>query len=179
MEAAYPCIPKWWQWTAQQLQTQHCLITPFGRRRWFFGRAQSDTTLREAVAFVPQSTTADRMNLGLWRTWKHEKRVELLAQTHDSITFQFRESENENAVIKSVLELLAIELRANNGRRYVVPGEAKVGWNWGASVSTEDRDKAQQKGLKVPRLNLDGLVKWSPDRPDVRTRHVGLKRIMS
>ena len=89
---AFPGIPRWWGWTAEQLQTTRCLTTPFGRRRHFFGRPGDDTTLREAIAFLPQSTTADRMNLGLWRVWRQLELggpVQLLAQTYDSITFQY------------------------------------------------------------------------------------------
>ena len=41
--AAYPCIPRWWQWTAEQLQTTHLLTTPFSRERHFFGRPDDDT----------------------------------------------------------------------------------------------------------------------------------------
>lgn len=176
---AYPCIPRYWQWVAQQLQTTHSLTTPFGRRRQFFGRPNDDTTLREAIAFLPQSTTADRMNLGLWRVW-HEmrSRVELLAQTYDSITFQYREDEDESEIIREVLRLIRVELIAPNGRKYVVPGEAKVGWNWGSKVDQQDIEKARAVGKRPPRLNLDGLVKWNPSIPDKRIRHTGLGRIM-
>ena len=175
---AFPCIADWWKWTAEQLQSKGELTTPFGRRRQFFGRPNDDTTLREAIAFLPQSTTADRMNLGLWRVWAKEPRVELLAQTYDSITFQYNESANEDDIIESVLELIKVELHAPNGRRYVVPGEAKVGWNWGGYVGPDDQAKAKASGRKLPRLNLEGLKKWKRGGKDGRTRRVGLDRIM-
>lgn len=163
IEPAFPCIPRWWQWTAQQLQTTHQLVTPFGRRRHFFGRPGDDTTLREAIAYLPQSTTADRMNLGMWRCWKYMPQIQLLAQTYDSITFQFHESEDEDAIIEEALQRIRVELRGPNGRRYVVPGEAKVGWNWGAAS-----DK-----------NPLGLRKWAPGKRDERQRASGLKRVMT
>lgn len=172
IEPAFPAIPRWWQWTATQLQTTHQLITPFGRARHFFGRPGDDTTLREAIAFLPQSTTADRMNLGLWRVWKHMPQVQLLAQTYDSITFQFSESENEDNIISRVLQLIRVELIANNGRKYIVPGEAKLGWNWG---SRHDDSKPLDKRN---RYNPEGLIKWSPAKRDLRSRPTGLKRIM-
>jgi len=165
---AFPAIPRWWQWTAEQLQTTHTLITPFGRRRHFFGRPGDDTTLREAIAFLPQSTTADRMNLGLWKVWNGEKRVELLAQTYDSITFQYDEKYDEQEIIGRVLELIQVELKSQSGRSYVVPGEAKVGWNWGNVV--EDKGRT---------LNLDGLVKFKPGTRDPRVRTAsGLSQMM-
>jgi DNA polymerase I-like protein with 3'-5' exonuclease and polymerase domains len=166
--AAFPAIPRFWQWVATQLQTTHQLVTPFGRQRHFFGRPGDDTTLREAIAYLPQSTTADRINLGLWRVWYHMPQIQVLAQTHDSVTFQYRESDDENAVIRRALELLRVELlhTAVSGRvrRYVVPGEAKIGWNWGNVARDGSND--------------EGLLKWNGAKPDVRKRRTGLQRII-
>lgn len=175
---AYACIAQWWTWTAEQLQTTHSLTTPFGRKRHFFGRPNDDTTLREAIAFLPQSTTADRMNLGLWRTWANERRVQLLAQTYDSITFQFREDSDVDEIISHILELLRVVLHSNSGREYSVPGEAKVGWNWGYEVTAGDRAKAIAQGKRPPRVNPEGLRKWTLGKPDDRTRQTGLNRII-
>lgn len=162
--SAYPCISQWWQWTAQQIQTHRMLTTPFGRERHFFGRPNDDNTLREAIAFLPQSTTADRMNLGLWRVWKYVPEVQLLAQTYDSITFQFREESDEDSIVSRCLDLIRVELSRPDGRPYVVPGEAKTGWNWGYYNS----DPA--KG----RINLEGLKTWDGKRPDDRRRSSAL-----
>lgn len=185
IEPAFPGIAKWWQWTAEQLQTLHMLETPFGRRRHFFGRPNDDTTLREAIAFLPQSTTADRMNLGLWRVWKAMPQVQLLAQTYDSITFQYSDKLDEREIIEEVLRLIRVELTAPNGRKYIVPGEAKVGWNWGSRVSQEDIQKTVEwnranfnQMRKLPRFNPDGLIKWSKATPDRRERAIGIKRRM-
>jgi hypothetical protein len=169
---AYPGIPRYWQWIATQLQTQGHLTTPFGRRRHFFGRHEDDATVREAIAFMPQSTTADRMNLGLWRVWRHMPQVQLLAQTYDSITFQYREDADENQVIGEALERIRVELLGPGParRRYIVPGEAKVGWNWGYQVTQRDQDRARTEGKRIPRLNEDGLAKWVPGQKDQRQR---------
>lgn len=173
---AYPAIARFWQWVATELQLNQTLVTPFGRKRQFFARPGDDSTLREAIAFLPQSTTADRMNLGLWRIWKHMPQVQLLAQGFDSVVFQFPESESEDEIIKRALELIRIEL-TYRGRKYVVPGEAKVGWNWGQQVTQEDQCRAQAEGKRVPRLNPDGLVKWNGKVPDGRKRLVGINRL--
>jgi DNA polymerase I len=125
---AYPAIPRWHRWVAQQLQQEQYLETLFGRGRHFFGRPGDDTTLREAIAFGPQGSTADRMNLGMWRVWKHMPEVQLLAQGHDAIDFQYR-PEHEAEIIPKALKLIEVELE-HKGRKFVVPGEAKVGWNW-------------------------------------------------
>lgn len=116
------------------------------------------------------------MNLGLWRVWKYMPEVQLLAQTYDSITFQFPESSDANSIIGRALELIRVELVAPNGRKYIVPGEAKVGWNWGYQITKEDQVRAREQGKRVPRLNLEGLVKWNPAKPDTRVRALGLQR---
>ncbi len=163
IEPAYPCIPRWWQWTAQQLQTTRQLVTPFGRRRHFFGRPGDDTTLREAIAFLPQSTTADRMNLGLWRVWKYEPRAQLLAQTYDSITFHGAQDHDVDEVIQRVMDLIRIPLNgpAPARREYAGPGEAKWGWNWGPQTAK----------------NPDGLRKWAKGQI-LPARLNGLSRIV-
>lgn len=171
IEPAFPCIPRWWQWVAEQMQTTHQLVTPWGRRRHFFGRPEDDTTLREAIAYLPQSMTADRMNLGMWRVWKKMGQIELLAQTYDSITFQYDETADESKIIQTALELIQVELLAK-GRSYVVPGEAKVGFNWGATVLGNPRSRLGA------RQNPEGLLKWSPAKPDTRKRRVGMDRVI-
>jgi hypothetical protein len=104
------------------------------------------------------------MNLGMWRVWRAMPQIQLLAQTYDSITFQFRESEDANEIIGQALALLKVELTAQNGRKYSVPGEAKLGWNW---------------GYYHEKKNPEGLLKWNSAKPDARTRRVGLQRIMA
>jgi hypothetical protein len=173
IEPAFPCIAGLWQWIAGELQTTHQLVTPFGRRRHFFGRPGDDTTLREAIAFLPQSTTADRMNLGLWRVWKYMPEVQLLAQTYDSITFQFREDSDHEAILGRALELIRVELREPGGRIYAVPGEVKVGYNW---MSAHDSSKPLGPSN---RFNPDGLIKWKPGMKDNRDRKSGLQRVMA
>lgn len=159
--AAYPAHEKWWQWTATQIQTKGYIDNLFGRRRHFFGRTDDPTTLREAIAFLPQSTTADRMNLGLWRVWQRQPRCQLLAQTYDSITFQAPDDSSFSQEVASALENIKVTLSARNGRAYLVPGEAKVGWNWG------NRNKD----------NDEGLEKWKPNSPDPRRRKSFIERI--
>lgn len=153
---AFPCIPRWWAWTITELQTKGTLQTLFGFRRTFLGRPNDPATHREAIAFQPQGTTAQRMNLGMWRVWAKEPRVGLLAQGFDSIVFQFRDdgAAREDDIMAHVLDLIKVEIVAPNGRRYVVPGDAKVGWNWGSEGPG----------------NPDGLRKWRPGLRDPRVR---------
>ena len=64
-------------------------------------------------------------------------------QVHDSILFQFPEH-LEDEIIPWALETLKVPLILKKDREFVVPTEAKTGWNWG-NFSDE---------------NPDGLKKW-------------------
>lgn len=159
---AFPGIPRWHRWIAQELQTKQTLTTIFGFERHFFGRPSDDSTLREAIAFGPQSATAHRTNLALYRHWKHfAQATRLLAQTHDSITFLYRE-EQETEIIPLATRLMETTFE-HNGRSFTIPGEAKVGWNWG-NHHREDKPT----GPKNP-FNPNGLRKWRGQR-DTRQR---------
>lgn len=146
-------IPKWHRWVAQQLQTTHRIITPLGRERTFFGRSNDDATLREAIAFSPQSATADRLNLVMWRIWKYMPQIQLIAQVHDAVYFQYPEHLDEVEIISEALSYFDLAFE-QDGHKLVVPGEAKVGWNWGNFD---------------PKTNPDGLAKWK-NKKDERRR---------
>lgn len=129
--AAFPSIPKLHTWVAEQLQTKMYLTNVFGRRRDFFDRPDSDETIRKAVAYLPQSATADRLNLGLYRVWKYMPEVELIAQVHDAIYLQAPEYLDPKQLDLKIRKCLEVPLYYK-GRRFVVPSEGKVGKNWGS-----------------------------------------------
>lgn len=156
----FACIPQWHRWVAEQLQTTHEITTVFGRSRHFFGRPNDDATLREAVAYEPQSATADRLNVGLMRIWTQlGSRVQVLLQLYDAIYLQIREDDDEEELVHILLDLLDVPIE-HNGRRFTVPGEYKSGWNWADYSST----------------NPEGLKKWKG--PDPRKRASFLDRVM-
>jgi hypothetical protein len=109
------------------------------------------------------------MNLGLWRVWRHQPRVQVLAQTYDSITFQAPDDSRFDSEVQAALEHIRVELVAPNGRSYIVPGEAKTGWNWGY-VQYDRAGKVTG--------NSEGLAKWAPGA-ETRVRRTGLQRIMT
>lgn len=148
INAAFPSIPLYWQWAIEQIQTTYKIVTPFGRERHFFGNTRDDATAREAIAYVPQSTTSDRTNLGLWRTWKHLPEVQLLAQGYDSITFQVKVDDRTKEIVREVAHLLQTKLTdPKSGRSYSVPVDCKAGYNWGYA------SKSNPNGLKKYSLN--------------------------
>lgn len=158
---AFPGIPKWHRACAEDLQIRHEIVNSFAVARTFFGRERDDATLREAIAHGPQSATAMRTNLGLWRVWKWGE-VQLLAQKHDSVTFQFVDmsQEYEAQTVKHAMALMSTPLK-HSGRTFDVPCDAKIGWNWGAYDA---------------RVNPNGMRKYRPGEPDPRRRLEGLER---
>jgi DNA polymerase-1 len=91
----HPRLANWWGRVAAALHSNGTLETVYGRRRTFFGRRSSirsgtgefSDTVKEAIAFVPQSTVADLLNRGLLRWWKQydPKIGRLQLQIHDAI----------------------------------------------------------------------------------------------
>lgn len=149
---AFPCISRLHQWCASELQTKMRLTNCFGRERDFFDRPEAEETLRKGLAFLAASATADCLNLGMWRTWKHLGRVvQLLAQLHDAQYFQFKDdAQHERGIIQRAAELMKVELVAPNGRRFSIPVDAKTGWNWAPRWKTDEKGKrleANPKGL--------------------------------
>lgn len=153
--SGFPSIKGWHNWTATTLQTEGILTTLFGRRRTFFGRRFEDATLREAIAYMPQSMVGDRLNLGMWRIWKkwgHVKIggkpvVQLLLQIHDAVLLQYLQS-CESWIIGELIKCLEIPVTATcraegtpdfgKSRTMIIPSEAQVGWNWGKFVDPAD-----------------------------------------
>jgi len=157
---AFPCIPEWHKAVKHDLEETASVTTIWGRRRYFFGRLNDPRTHRGAVAYEGQSSTADEINHGLIKVWNLGNQwpgFQLLVQVHDSILFEYDE-ECEDEIIPWAIETLPVSLDLARGRRFTVPVEAKVGWNWG------DFNDNPKHG----RLNPDGLKKWKGH--DTRTR---------
>lgn len=167
--AAYPGIPRFHRWVAEQLQTKQEITSTFGRQRHFFGRPREDATLREAVAFCGQAPTADRTSLVMLRLWREIPKLQLLGEGYDSVVFQYREAD-EAEVISNAIKLARVELH-HAGRTFVVPIEMKVGWNWSSEASAADVAAGRAR-----RVNPDGLAKWKGE--DKRKRSTLMERVL-
>jgi DNA polymerase I len=146
--STFPAIQKLHEWIRVEIVERGHLVTPFGRKRWFFGRRDERDTLKQAVAHMGQSMTADEMNHAMLALWRLNI-AQILLQGHDSILIQYPE-EKENEIVPQVLSAMRVPLELEGGRQFVVPVEVQVGWNWG----------------KANPENPYGLSKW----PDERAR---------
>jgi hypothetical protein len=158
--SAFPCIPLWHEAVNRDILDFARVTTIWGRQRYFFGRPGDPATHRAAVAYDGQSATADAINHGMMKLWRGGKRFpgfQFLLQVHDSVMFQYDE-ECEDEIIPWALDALCVPLILARGREFIIPTDAKVGWNWGD----------YNDNPKYGPLNVDGLKGWKGH--DKRTR---------
>ena len=122
----FPNILEWHKYVRFQLKQNHSITTLLGRRRNFFGRPDDEAVIREAVAFEPQSMTADEIDQVLLRLWRSNT-VEPLLQVHDSILFQYKQEQEQVLIPQILASPFTFMVRDIS---FFVPMEAKVGWNW-------------------------------------------------
>jgi len=82
----HPGIRDWHDRCLQSLRTSHLVRNSTGHHRIYFERP--DDVLSAAVAWIPQSSIAITCFRGALQLRRHLPYVEILLQTHDSLTFQ-------------------------------------------------------------------------------------------
>jgi DNA polymerase I-like protein with 3'-5' exonuclease and polymerase domains len=127
---------------AEEVKRKGELTNALGRHCQFFGRMDDDHTIRQAVAFPPQSMVADILDAALWWVW-HDldpERIQLLAQVHDAILFQY--PEGDEAVLDEVARRMEIPVKMRGGRTMTIPVDRATGWNWGKRSEKNPRGMA-------------------------------------
>lgn len=135
--SAFPEIKEWHTWVAGEIQANQYLVSVMGRRRHFFGRTNDDATLREAIAYDPQSSIADYTNSWLLRVHRNVRNAQLLLQGHDALVLQFREADEREVVERVLYEASQVRLGGDHPLALSIPVDAATGWNWGK----EDPDR--------------------------------------
>jgi hypothetical protein len=130
IKGAFPGIRVWHTAVSNELKQTGCLITPMGRRRQFWSRLNDNSTLREAIAYVPQSTIGDLLNLGLLKVWNNLRHtgLDILAQVHDAILGQCY-IDKLDTLMPEVLEQMNNPLEIK-GRKMIIPSSVEVGYTW-------------------------------------------------
>jgi DNA polymerase I len=147
---AFPAHQMWHNWVNEQIRSYGRLTSLMQRRRYFFGRRDNDDTIREAIAYDPQSSLADIVNRGMLGVWKSGV-CQLLLQNHDSIVVQYPE-EQEDEIIPKIRALLHHEIPLKHDRTLTIPYGCKTGWNWGEfSESNPDGLKSYNSSDKRTR----------------------------
>lgn len=126
-----PSIIRWHAEVEDTLRRTRKLTNPLGLERTFFGMVDN-AMIREAIAFVPQSTVGMLMNFALQRIY-HESDIltlsDFLLQIHDAIVMQSPEEVMEKHSTE-VGELMLVSMIIK-GRELVIPSDLEVGLNWG------------------------------------------------
>lgn len=166
---AFPGIRKWHAIRARELQTTGTLVNLLDRQRRFHGRLDTDATLREAIAYLGQSVTAEVTNRGILRLWEMQQSqggFEFLAQVHDSTLTQFYEQLNEAAFVEAVRDCMAVPITVEGPDGWTIteriPVDSESGWNWAK------QGYSKKQGRVVS--NFDGLKKIKPGQTDDRKR---------
>ena len=128
IKGAFPGIRAWHSEVSGELKQTGCLVTPLGRRRQFWDRLNDNSTLRQAIAYVPQSTIGDLLNLGLYKVWQNVKDIEILGQVHDAILGQCP-IDRVDELMPRVLEQMNNPLDVK-GRQMIIPSSVEVGHTW-------------------------------------------------
>lgn len=127
--AMYPGIKRWHLQVKDLLNRSRILTTPMGRRRMFFGRWGEDL-LREAYAYVPQSTVGDLLNLGIIRAWPNlPPEWYFVLQNHDAVLMQVPVETPEMHIYKFIKHYFEIPLTIE-GVTFKIPVDIKVGDSW-------------------------------------------------
>lgn len=132
---AFPGIRGWQNSVAEKVQNGERLVNPLGRPIRLFGRPWDKHTVRQGLAFLPQSTVADIINVAVWRVWMElePKDAQLLAQVHDALLLQFLKERPD--IARRVMELMIVPIPITDykgeTRLAAVLTEAAVGANWG------------------------------------------------
>ncbi len=155
---AYPGLSNWYLYVQDQLAKTKILVNPFGRKARFLDRWGPDLFMA-AYAFLPQSTSADRIIDSMLLTYEREqtnapessflKYAELLGQIHDSIIYQFSLSAGIEAFHKFCFYIRDLIQRpiTYEGRTFKIMAECTVGFNWGdmKKISLDDKFLSEYK----------------------------------
>lgn len=133
----FPEIRMYHTWCAQQLMLRGMDTSLMGRVRWFFGRRDTDETLREFIAYSQQETVAHIIGRGIISLWRAHK-CQLLLQVHDAVLIQYPE-QLEDSIVPAAAKFLEIPIQLKHKRTITIPTDVQVGWNWGP-VSTSNPD---------------------------------------
>lgn len=120
---------RFWRNVERELRATRTLVSPFGRKRTFFGR-WSDKLMMEAYAYKPQSCVGDLCCKALVMVHSRlPSGANLLLNVHDSLLVQCLESQVEE-VANILLTSMDIPITIGDAT-FTIPTDCVVGRNWG------------------------------------------------
>ena len=139
-KARFPMLEIWWKKVEEQVGRTRIMSNVFGRKRMFFDR-WGDDLVREAIAYVPQSSVGDLLNLGIIRAYPNlPQGWEFLAQAHDSILAQVPVETDPLHIWKYFKHYFEIPITLNH-KTFIIPIDIKTGSSWGEMKDLEKPHK--------------------------------------
>jgi len=135
---ALPGLSRWWKHVERTIRKTRALTTCLGRRRLFFGRLDDNTTLRDAVAFEPQSVVGDVCNTIFRRVYAMYAQLPAddlasplpVLQVHDEVVVECPDDTVES-VKQAIVSAAVVPLRLNDDMSpLIIPIKITVGKNW-------------------------------------------------
>jgi len=130
--AAFPGIKSWHDRIQIELQSNGRLTTALQRERMFFSKLTDDGTLKEAVAFLPQSLISDILKIGalyVWREFELRRRwARLCGDLHDGLLMLIKKIHLDEAA-PEMIKLMTIPVQMPHGVM-TVPVDFVVGYRW-------------------------------------------------
>lgn len=138
----FPEIYEWHGEVQGKLGADRCLRNLFGYPR-VFSRLWDDSLLRQAYAFIPQSTVGTITNLAytelFYRIRKEKLPWTLLNNKHDSLLLQVPATkEHIDMGMSYCRQHLGRELTSSRGETYRMKVGISLGHNWGKYHATEN-----------------------------------------
>lgn len=126
-------VKLWYQEIKNEIVRSKMLVSPLGHTRYFFGDVEKNhRAFNSAVAHAPQNLSVSILNKGFWKVWqlvkKHEGKLRLKAQVHDSVLFQYSTGRIDirEEVVAAMQNPVTI-----HGRLMHIRTDIKVGSSWG------------------------------------------------
>lgn len=127
---AFPGIRAWQESIGAKIRNHEPLTNLAGRTIYLFGRPWDGHTFKQGLAFIPQSTVADILDLAMIRIWDKfdPYTIQLLAQVHDALLAQYPSGKID--IVREAVRMMQIPVPVN-GRTMIIEPEIAVGSNWG------------------------------------------------
>lgn len=151
----FPKIRSWQYGIIAQIREHRPLYNVLGREITLFGRPWDGHTQKQGLAFIPQSSVADILDLAMWRVWdaldvdagnEPERVLQLLAQIHDALLAQYPKERRD--VLHEMRRLMQIPIPVTDPqgitRIMQIEAEIAIGDNWGK------RSDANPNGMYEP-----------------------------
>lgn len=162
---SFPAHKLWHEHCRETLRKTGTCISFMGRKRNFHKRRLEEKTLKEYIAYDPQSSLADIVNEAMKRIWRLTQdpshplsSTRIMFQDHDALTFMYPEH-LEDTIIPIISKLLVVPVELSAGKFLEIPYDCETGWNKGKW----DKDK-----------NPDGLKKYTGHDTRSRSPEVSL-----